>query len=134
MEVSNAKPLLLTTFRGKRIMNGEWVIGQYYFHEYANRHIIVAPTGKVTVFPKSVSIRVDGMQDENGRDVFLGDILRVKLPKLDEFLAEVVYEKECSSFQLKRLTDNVLWNLVLSYYFEVIGNVFDNPELLGEKK
>lgn len=73
-----------------------------------------------------------GLQDRNGRDIFEGDIVRSTI--CTEFVYEVAYDDErFASFGLRRKQDAFM------HYFgeaieadecEVIGNVFDNPELL----
>lgn len=126
------KELQLTTFRGKKY-NGEWITGNYYFNKLLNAHMILATEGTkicpTEVHFDTVTIRVDGIHDKNGNDVFVGDILEITFPRdTNMYLGKVIYFD--GEFLIK-CTDGGMLNL----FFDaentvVIGNVYDNPELL----
>ena len=67
-----------------------------------------------------------GMIDKNGKDIFEGDILKFVNGKL----SKVVFM--CGGFCVVgfdgHLASDYLWEWTESY--EVIGNIFENPELL----
>lgn len=78
-----------------------------------------------------------GLKDINGKEVFEGDIIKDS----EGFVAQVVYDKEYAGFGLNYqpfdLTDglSVTFEELKNEYrnaFEVIGNIFENKDLLGE--
>lgn len=70
-----------------------------------------------------------GLKDKNGKEIFEGDIVRV----LDSTYT-VFYDNERGSYRLKPHDDR--WNVdYMSNFshggnFEVVGNIYENPELL----
>ena len=135
-------------FRGKRTDNGEWVEGYYIHHPTAvcigesNPSCIWVPavdpddnTKIFEVFPKTVG-QFTGLTDKTGRKIFEGDIIEIT-DTFNVIISGVVYWcdyafwVDCSSpddddgfYSLGHLEDCV----------EVIGNIFDNPELLEVKQ
>ena len=86
-----------------------------------------------------------GLKDKNGKEIYEGDIVEAKDPykynsKEIFYTCEVVFT-EGAAFMLKHTYEN--WGTVGIRYFglrdmelEVIGNIYENPELLegdGEK-
>ena len=70
-----------------------------------------------------------GLQDKTGRDIYEGDIV-----KHSGIICKVVYGKKGACFSLfdVRLGETDLYVIteLSSRYMEVIGNEFENPELL----
>lgn len=75
-----------------------------------------------------------GLTDKNGKEIYEGDILRTG--STSNLTVEVVYNEEDTSFVLKLTSINEVsarslgsW-LSLGYECTIIGNVYDNPELM----
>ena len=134
-------------FRGKRADNGEWFYGYYtkarYYLNGKEMHIIFAPdveafprcefAGYEEVIPETVG-QYTGLTDKNGRKIFEGDIVVFADFFNDEIHRGVVYwcdlafwfdctetEGDEGIYSLAYISANIL---------EVIGNIYDNPELL----
>lgn len=133
-------------FRGKRIDNGEWVEGsliQNPFFKGVRSWISSEQEDKTRL--KSISrtqalwnsIEVDstticqctGLKDKNGKLIWENDILNLKNGK-----AVVIWDK--AEWRINWIIDTI-WRRDLHFWVneddwecEVIGNKFDNPELL----
>ena len=138
-------------FRGKRTDSGEWVYGYYtkarYFLNKKEMHIIFEPdveafphcefTGYEEVLPETVG-QYTGLTDKNGVKIFEGDICRFKRFN-DVHIGKIVFNATTASFVMwyqpivgaygEKATQKML--LSVCDDIEVIGNIHDNPELLG---
>lgn len=143
-------------FKGKAKGTGEWISGgylqraeaKYYFKkDQALIHCYIS-SDWTTYFglPSELTIhevepstvcQCTGLTDKNGKKIFEGDILR----HADETILKTVWNDRKYGFAAQCVKGSVLlkdckWGLgeFESDEVEVIGNVFDNPELLkGEK-
>jgi uncharacterized phage protein (TIGR01671 family) len=128
------------TFRARRTDNGEWVEGNLVWIKNCNdepyqcfiiSHLAYMEYGEFDdtyqVLPETVGQFV-GLTDKNGKKVFEGDII-----KADNWLHSymkiytIVFEDGgfCAKYK-----DEDGWNFDHLANIEVIGNVFDNAELL----
>lgn len=133
-------------FRGKRIDNGEWIDGYYVkgMNMYDKEvHLIFEPT---TIFYSSGEtdgfVEVDysticqctGLKDKNGKLIWENDICDRK----EKYLEIIKYNKGDwtldYSYSKGKESGYCYCNLgfyaLEQEYVEVIGNIFDNPELL----
>lgn len=126
-------------FRGKTVDDGEWIIGGY-------PHLERTSTGEmalcITSIPGGESrfVRPDtigefsGVLDKNGKCIFEEDIVK----GLFLFCMEVngVCEFRNGSYGLRWERGSAVefsaFTSICNIKFEVIGNIFDNPELLDE--
>jgi uncharacterized phage protein (TIGR01671 family) len=127
-------------FRGKRVDNGEWVEGMYvhrtkFYGDSCDDHFILIGGEYVydhhnayKVYPETVG-QYTGIEDRNGKKIFELDIIsHVKYP--DEPALICWHE---TGFAIKGLwysTDISSRKADI----EVVGNIHDNPELIGGEK
>lgn len=119
-------------FRGKRIDNNEWVYGSLLIDEIQKSFYITDnKEGRAyKVKPETIG-QYTGLHDKNGKDIFEGDIIKLDNENVfmwieySEKFAQFVTRCKETYFDNEPLGDWELKNL------EVIGNVTDNPELIG---
>lgn len=125
-------------FRGKWVgswsLDGEWAYGSYVHQD--GSHQIYLPYGydytfeddHVLVFPKTVG-QFTGLFDKNGTKIFEGDIVK---NVIDDNIAVVQWFEEHSAFMLYGKIENRVYFLYDNNFnhIEVVGNIYDNPELL----
>ncbi len=124
-------------FRGKT-EKGEWVFGDLLTpDQFGNGYSIVdrliaAPEQNVyDVVPDTVG-QYTGLTDKNGTKIFEGDIVVVNV-KGRKTVCKVAYAEVVAHFQLWQ-SDTLPYTPTSidfgNYTCEVIGNIYDNPELL----
>lgn len=145
-------------FRGKRTDNGEWVEGHYLqwpIRGWKNLSSVIVPTDdlhdgcaqQVEVLPDTVG-QYTGLNDRNGDKIFEGDILRYGEKNLLVWWNDEAFQwqaKEQQSYDPIFTFDGtagVVWDNIDFGWIaaeipctgkmttEIIGNVYDNPELL----
>ena len=124
-------------FRGKRIDDGKWVEG-YLYGIWEQRYILWGMTNNVPnmveVDPETIC-QYTGLTDKNGKKIWEGDIVGYwdtystenGLSEAD-CVGEVVWDNETISFQVTNRLSAESYEVLDEC--SVIGNVFDNPELL----
>mgnify|MGYP000793348608 CR=1 FL=1 len=149
-------------FKAKRIDNGEWVTGHYVkgLDIYAKEvHLIFEPTtifyssgetdGWSEVDPSTIC-QCTGLKDKNGKLIWEGDIILFQrdnddcpFPNKDtkKRLGKVFYKGFRTTFAIgmgKNGSGSInddLWKYVQNgNRVEVIGNIFDNKELLESEE
>lgn len=128
-------------FRGKKLYNGEWVYG-VPFEDFDGNMLIGNYGSKVKVIPDTIS-EFTGLEDKNGTRIYEGDIIRTKafgkniktgVNCADYDIFQVTFKR--SGFHLENNEREFSLSVTSTSYYEIIGNIFDNPELLkgGEVK
>lgn len=127
-------------FRGKRVDNGEWTYGYYcpkpYSHFPCEATIFPSETidrdwhGE-SVDPDTVG-RFTGLTDKNGVKIFEGDIIEYT-DGCNDWLSAVKYDSDNAQFVVHFIGGDVeSFDNLYSGDCEVIGNIYDNPELFDE--
>ena len=129
-------------FRGKRLDNGEWIQGdivQFPVHGVV-RIVEQEPSYKDAEVDSDTVGQYTGLTDKNGRKIFEGDIIHLEYSQVffggeyfGEYTAEVSYKEGCFVTDGTNNGDEI--ETPLSGFdndeLEIIGNIHDNPELLG---
>jgi uncharacterized phage protein (TIGR01671 family) len=137
-------------FRGKRVDTGGWVEGSYYkrteyYGDPSVKHYIIVSTEDLSydqaleyyeVIPETVG-QYTGLKDKDGIKIFEGDVCERRILFGSEKY-EIRFER--GTFGHREIGKQ---NFVTSFddnefgldpeWFEVIGNIHDNPELLEVK-
>lgn len=139
-------------FKGKRTDNGEWVCGYYvlrkrpYFkNKGANlEHIICdnlviddfndkqfVDTIPITysVDPETVG-QYTGLTDTNGNKIFEGDIVVSDYIDYEDERGVIQWDSDIAKFIITFSTFTIDFDNVYGRELEIVGNVYDNPELL----
>lgn len=132
-------------FRGKRKDNGKWIegdltqdrdLGTAYisgWDYYTDSDGLQREPFGYEVIPETVGEFTD-LTDKNGVKIFEGDIAKLPNPKpFKDFICFVQYNDGCFDLinKLRRWRD-YLKCYVCNHAVAVIGNIYDNPELLKE--
>nr|DAU12512.1 MAG TPA: YopX protein [Caudoviricetes sp.] len=117
-------------FRGKRVDNGEWVFGDL---EHNGKNVPKWVNGNEIV-PETVG-QFTGLTDKNGKKIFEGDIVKGDLGlgygDNENHIAYIEYQEDGMSFCLVEILEEDFGKCAeISDDLEVIGNIYDNPELL----
>lgn len=123
-------------FRGKRVDNGEWTEG-YLFKQWNRTFLLWGMTGDIPnmteVIPETVG-QFTGLTDKNGKKIFEGDIVEfTDIYTGENGRAKIVFEDFKWKYSGCYYDGNpIVWLGIYdkSIEFEIIGNIYDNPELL----
>ena len=135
-------------FRGKRADNGEWILGGYA--KCNNRHYILPDIDlirgewvfkNIEVIPETVG-QFTGLTDKNGKKIFEGDIVKTWQNNIGKIEFGQYWDEEIEGDFYRyawigkdeygesiTLSLDKCWN-----EHEVIGTIYDNPELLEVKE
>lgn len=149
-------------FKGKRIDNGEWVVGQYVNTCYPGNgketgHFIVVYPNEYHEIYTSTLCQFTGLCDKNGKKIWENDILMCH-GNSEDLVKTVFGEFGVRNIETGTIVDKVVgwhyeiiptdaisrcepfcWSMPLTEDYiercemEVVGNIFDNPELLKKK-
>lgn len=146
-------------FRAKRVDNGEWVEG-YLFddgmaeaeHYFVGRIVVEPYKGTACddwditgidfceVNPETLC-QYTGLKDKNGNRIWENDIAKCNKRKDGFELYKVLWRKCYADFGVEPLEFGVQYPISLGENeqdikgcnYEVVGNIFDNPELMKEQ-
>lgn len=125
-------------FRGftTNLVNNMWVEGDL-IHYDKDEFCIMPQNGRYwdishdgdRVIKESIG-QYTGLKDKNGKEIYEGDILRFENVYEDEDVMYIKWDKECVEFYLMGLNEAIALNIWFAEDTEVIGNIFENKELL----
>lgn len=118
-------------FRGKRIDNGEWVEGDLVHSVYKINDVCVGQYGNEVgmheVDPSTIC-QCTGRNDKNDKLIYENDIM---VAHYDEENPVRVVWRECGFVAVENNSDDYYpLDYFTQKHFYVVGNIFDNPELL----
>ena len=140
-------------FRGKRTDNGEWVEG-YYLNQRESLTdkkacYIAANNGYgfnyISVIPETVG-QYTGLHDKNGRKIFEGDIVAgtaysskcigiiVWIDEIGGFGVRYRSREDPTAWENSSILKAVSMGRQDNYAAQIVGNIYDNPELLEVKQ
>lgn len=128
-----------TTPKEKGEFNNVWVTGnlivsngKYYIHPVGNVVNVKNETGRVIVMHEVIPDTIcqcTGLKDKNGKLIWENDIVRCKVGT-----AKVIWCKSEWRINWLRRKGLYYWAFEDIQITEVIGNIFDNPELLESEE
>lgn len=129
-------------FRGKAHDDGRWLYGsldyRQWYSQICQKMFILTKTGCEEVRYETVG-QFTGLYDRYGKEIYESDIVeteRGRLCVVEWFSSnsyqgwdlKPIYTEENLKYEAPRLP--FLWK---KDYIKVVGNIYDNPELLEEK-
>lgn len=127
------------SYRGRRADTKEWAYG-YLFGIWERRYILWGTTNgipnMIEVIPETVG-QSTGPHDKNGKEIYEGDILHHIWDSgsgIKETISEVKFSDGAFVCDDNKRADFDLSVHALGVYaeIEVIGNIYENPELLNQ--
>lgn len=126
-------------FKAKRVNNGEWVIG--YYGVIGKRNVIIEKYAENYYCPDTCESRhgnqihevnskticqCTGLRDKNGKLIWENDIVKINNDKVNTLITFRDFEIICTIPNEKYYKHRLEYDTE----YEVIGNIFDNKELL----
>lgn len=135
-------------FRAKSTHSNDWVYGNFIHSKRFN-----GCSNEFRIHEQETGIESDvlfetlgqfiGIKDKNARDIYDGDIFTVdgRYPKIIKFIEDRCSFGHANLYDLHNEFAVDIWNVPSSKWYydyqsviEVIGNIYDNQELLKQNK
>ena len=132
-------------FRAKKTTDKEWVLGGYVQSIQTDKktgfnrdtHFIMENNGLANEVEPETVCQYTGLIDKNGRKIFEGDIVRytdeaIGKEKVDEVKYNETHAAFCRLHKSEMGLQYLFIDEAIANRCEVCGNIFDNPDLIGE--
>ncbi|HET0860837.1 YopX family protein [Streptococcus pneumoniae] len=93
----------------------------------------------ITAYPDEIELmQSTGLKDKNGKEIFEGDVVRMRNPRDRRQIGMFQVVRVANSPMLGLLDQKLTTEIFNLYehmrnYYEVKGNIYENPELLEDK-
>lgn len=124
-------------FKAKRLDNGEWIVGYLYrLSENNPPFIMLRKYGESYEVDEHTICQCTGLKDKNGKLILENDIVRTIYDGI-EHIYQVIWDK--SELDFKATNGKEFYKSNFEYLpccdeVEVIGNIFENKELLESEE
>lgn len=119
-------------FKAKRIDNGEWVEGNLFVDDKGEKYEILVGYINYRIaweVDPQTTCQYTGLTDKNGNKIWENDVVKGKI----HFTTGYKMAKGCIKYYINAFKLMIEHNdKEIPFSCEVIGNVFDNPELLKQ--
>lgn len=118
-------------FKAKRIASGDWLVGYVVKYGYTGREkYYIVPSYASDLYAieidPSTICQCTGLKDKNGKLIWENDIVKINNSKGNVLITFRDFEIICTIPNEKYYKHRLEYDTE----YEVVGNVFDNPELL----
>ena len=121
-------------FRGKQLFKNTWVYGGVGENGGCYEILLEKGPRHITVYKDTVG-QFTGLVDKNGKKIFEGDVVMMTLPAA-KMHWRAVCKSHSGAFGLVWHHMGERWQAfagICNAEYEVIGNIYDNPELAEDE-